>query len=83
MQKNYAHERCINAGVSRTIAVVTGAGRGIGAAIATTLAGLGAHVVLCGRTHAPLEATSSAIDRSGGKAARSRVDGSGYDRESV
>jgi NAD(P)-dependent dehydrogenase (short-subunit alcohol dehydrogenase family) len=49
------------------VAVVTGAGRGIGAAIATTLAGLGAHVVLCGRTHAALEAASSAIDRSGGK----------------
>jgi NAD(P)-dependent dehydrogenase (short-subunit alcohol dehydrogenase family) len=49
------------------VAVVTGAGRGIGAAIAATLAGLGAHVVLCGRTHAALEAASSAIDRTGGK----------------
>jgi NAD(P)-dependent dehydrogenase (short-subunit alcohol dehydrogenase family) len=55
-----------NPALAGQVAVVTGAGRGIGAAIATTLAGLGAHVVLCGRTRKALEATSAAIlQRSG------------------
>lgn len=49
------------------IAVITGAGRGIGAAIATTLAGMGAHTVLCGRTRTTLEATSKAIDSQRGQ----------------
>jgi len=53
--------------LSAQVAVVTGAGRGIGAAIAATLARLGAHVVLCGRTRATLEATSSNIHKSGGQ----------------
>lgn len=43
------------------IAIITGSGQGIGAAIATVLAGLGAHAVLCGRKRAPLEETASAI----------------------
>jgi len=43
------------------IAVVTGAGRGIGRAIALTLAELGAHTVLCGRSREPLEQTATAI----------------------
>jgi len=47
--------------------VVTGGGRGIGAAISQRLAGLGATVVLCGRTRAPLEATASAIRQAGGR----------------
>lgn len=42
-------------------AVVTGAGRGIGAAIAAKLASLGAEVVLCGRTEKPLAATAELI----------------------
>lgn len=56
-----------NSALNKHIAVVTGAGRGIGAAIAATLASLGAHVVLCGRTRAALEATSSAVHQQGGK----------------
>ncbi|HJT69200.1 MAG TPA: SDR family oxidoreductase, partial [Terriglobales bacterium] len=48
-----------NSGVlSGQVAVVTGAGRGIGAAIARKLALLGASVVLCGRTLKPLEQTA-------------------------
>jgi 3-oxoacyl-[acyl-carrier protein] reductase len=43
------------------VAVVTGGGRGIGTAISRRLAQLGATVVLCGRTRAPLEATASSI----------------------
>ncbi len=50
------------------VAVITGAGRGIGAAIAQTLARLGATAVLCGRTQAPLEATAQSIAHAGGKA---------------
>jgi 3-oxoacyl-[acyl-carrier protein] reductase len=50
------------------VAVITGAGRGIGAAIAGKLAHLGATSVLCGRTQATLEATARAIVDTGGKA---------------
>jgi 3-oxoacyl-[acyl-carrier protein] reductase len=50
------------------IAVVTGAGRGIGAAIARTLSLLGATTVLCGRTQATLDSTASQILEAGGKA---------------
>jgi 3-oxoacyl-[acyl-carrier protein] reductase len=50
------------------IAVVTGSGRGIGAAIAHKLAELGATVVVSGRTRTHLEQTAEAITRSGGKA---------------
>src|SRR6266496_5624012 len=49
------------------VAVVTGAGRGIGAAIARKLAKLGASAVLCGRTQSTLDATAQAILQSGGK----------------
>jgi 3-oxoacyl-[acyl-carrier protein] reductase len=49
------------------VAVVTGAGRGIGAAIAQELSSLGATIVLCGRTRAALEAAAQAITRAGGK----------------
>ena len=47
------------------VAVVTGAGRGIGAAIASRLASFGATVVLCGRSMKPLHATSSQIAAAG------------------
>jgi len=50
------------------VAVVTGAGRGIGAAIAKELSGLGATAVLCGRTGAALDSAAQAIVRAGGKA---------------
>src|SRR5579862_8791947 len=48
------------------IAVVTGAGRGIGAAISKKLAGMGARIVLCGRTRKPLVTTAEEISREGG-----------------
>lgn len=50
------------------VAVVTGAGRGIGAAISRNLANLGATTVLCGRTRSHLETTARAIASAGGKA---------------
>ncbi len=49
------------------VAVVTGAGRGIGAAIARRLAAMGATAVLCGRTQATLDSTARAILEAGGK----------------
>ncbi len=49
------------------IGVVTGAGRGIGAAIARKLAKLGATSVLSARSRAALESTAAAIAQEGGK----------------
>ena len=54
--------------LSGQVAVVTGAGRGIGAAIARRLANLGASVVLCGRSMGPLQETASQIAAGGCKA---------------
>ncbi|MBI4496009.1 MAG: 3-oxoacyl-ACP reductase FabG [Deltaproteobacteria bacterium] len=50
------------------VAIVTGAGRGIGRAIALGLAGAGASVVLASRTLAELEAVAEEIRRRGGTA---------------
>jgi 3-oxoacyl-[acyl-carrier protein] reductase len=47
-------------------AVVTGAGRGIGAAIAGRLAGLGANTILSGRTQAHLDQAAAQIKTEGG-----------------
>ena len=49
------------------VAIVTGGGRGIGAAIGRKLAGLGAVAVLCGRSRAPLDSTAAAITKAGGQ----------------
>ena len=56
------------------VAVVTGGGRGIGAAIATCLAKMGAQVVVCGRSMPPLEQTAKSIEAAGGKAQASKCD---------
>jgi 3-oxoacyl-[acyl-carrier protein] reductase len=50
------------------VAIITGAGRGIGAAIARKLAKMGAVAVLCGRKRAALESSAAAISQAGGKA---------------
>ena len=49
------------------VAVVTGAGRGIGAAIARKVAALGATVVLCGRSMKPLQSATAHITTTGGQ----------------
>ncbi|MEZ4435918.1 MAG: SDR family NAD(P)-dependent oxidoreductase [bacterium] len=50
------------------LALITGAGRGIGAACARALAAAGCHVVLTSRTRAELDATARAITDAGGEA---------------
>ena len=63
MNANHTNSRA----VAGQIAVVTGAGRGIGAAISRKLAALGATVVLCGRDIKPLQNTASQIAVNGGR----------------
>lgn len=53
--------------LSGQIALVTGGGRGIGAAIASKLAGMAATVILCGRTEKTLSETASNISDHGGQ----------------
>lgn len=56
------------------LALVTGAGRGIGAAIAEALAAAGAHVILTARSAADLEAVEGRIHDSGGSATIAPLD---------
>ena len=51
------------------VAIITGGGHGIGAAIAMSLAELGATAVLCGRNQAALDTTAK-IDRGGWREGR-------------
>jgi NAD(P)-dependent dehydrogenase (short-subunit alcohol dehydrogenase family) len=62
MAQNRGHE------LQGQVAIITGAGRGIGAAIALGLAELGATAVLCGRNRKPLDATAANVVSAGGKA---------------
>ena len=54
--------------VDARVALVTGAGRGIGSAIAQFLAAAGAEVILVSRTAAELEAVAGLIEIEGGRA---------------
>jgi len=57
----------VKAVLTGQVSVVTGAGRGIGAAIATKLAQLGSTVVLCGRSSEPLASVVTKIAKLAGK----------------
>jgi NAD(P)-dependent dehydrogenase (short-subunit alcohol dehydrogenase family) len=57
-----------------TLALVTGASRGLGAATAVELARLGAHVVLLARTQGGLEETDDAVRAVGGTATLVPID---------
>jgi NAD(P)-dependent dehydrogenase (short-subunit alcohol dehydrogenase family) len=63
------------------VALVTGGGRGIGAAIARDLAGRGAEVVVSSRTQADLDAVVESIGSEGGRATSRTTDA--MDREQV
>lgn len=56
------------------VALVTGASRGIGAAVAEALAGAGAHVVITARTSKGLEAVEETIHQAGGTATIAPLD---------
>ena len=56
------------------VALVTGAGRGIGRSIAISYANAGANVCVCARTQDEIDATATAIQASGGQAVAVRAD---------
>lgn len=56
------------------IAIVTGAGRGIGKAIAENLARRGYHVIICARSQDEIDAAAAGIRESGGQATAMRSD---------
>ena len=62
------------------IALVTGASRGIGAAISVRLAELGAHVILVARTQGGLEEVDDKIHAIGGSATLTPMDLSEFDK---
>src|SRR4051794_38084450 len=59
---------------SGRLALVTGASRGIGAAISEALAGAGAHVIMAARTSSALEEVEERIHSAGGTATIAPVD---------
>lgn len=57
-----------------SVAVVTGGSRGVGLAIASRLARLGRHVVLCARSQTELDRATKSITGQGGSASAYRLD---------
>lgn len=60
--------------LAKQVAIVTGGGRGFGRAIAETLAGLGANVVIASRNAPELDEVAMAIKKQGGKALAQTAD---------
>jgi NAD(P)-dependent dehydrogenase (short-subunit alcohol dehydrogenase family) len=67
-QEQISTDRSAALALTGTIALVTGASRGIGAATAVELVRLGAHVVITARTQGGLEETDDAVRAAGGSA---------------
>jgi NAD(P)-dependent dehydrogenase (short-subunit alcohol dehydrogenase family) len=67
-------DHAAGAGLSGRTALVTGAGRGLGRAIACALADAGASVVLTSRTGAELAETAALVRAAGGRAAAVEAD---------
>jgi len=65
------------------VAIITGAGKGIGAAIATTFAAVGADVVLIARTAADVERVAAEVTASGGRALTHATDVNDLDELAV
>jgi NAD(P)-dependent dehydrogenase (short-subunit alcohol dehydrogenase family) len=70
----------VTASLQNRIALVTGASRGIGAAVAKRFAKEGAHVILVARTVGALEAVDDEITRAGGKATLVPLDLADHDK---
>jgi 3-oxoacyl-[acyl-carrier protein] reductase len=64
----FAREAITVQSLTDKIAVITGAGRGIGAAIARAMAAQGAHAICVARTVAEIDAIAAQIRRAGGSA---------------
>ena len=60
--------------LSKQVAIVTGGGRGFGRAIAQTLAGLGASVVIASRNAPELDEVANGIKKQGGRALAQTAD---------
>lgn len=57
-----------------SVALVSGAGKGLGRAVALGLGRAGAKVVVCARTQSDIDATAAAIAKAGGEATAQRCD---------
>lgn len=66
--------RQITMNLKNKIAVITGGGRGLGRALAETLAQEGAHVVICSRSLEELKETCAKIQSSGGSCDYQKID---------
>ena len=73
-ESRYREAEPLRGQLSGRIALITGASRGIGAAVAVRFAGEGAHVVLAARTVGGLEEVDDAIRAEGGTATLVPVD---------
>src|SRR5438128_3321933 len=65
ISKTNGEQQSINTALAGKVALVTGASRGIGRAIALKLASLGANVAICGRDATKLGATEAEIRATG------------------